>query len=84
MGLFGTVPGCTRLYLALPRSAIIYLTIECHRPPLCGSNASVYTGLNAQKLNYVERGWVGNFRKHLSYEHSSVKNANGKNFDQNG
>ena len=32
MGLFSTVPvpGCTWLYLALPRSAIIYLTIDCH------------------------------------------------------
>ena len=46
--LYMAVPGCTRLYLALPRSAM--LTIDCHRLQLTGLNASVYTGLNVQKI----------------------------------
>ena len=39
------LPGCTRLYLILPRYDLPY-----HRLPLTGLNASVYTGLNGQKL----------------------------------
>ena len=70
MGLFSTVPGSTWLYLALPRSAMIYLATDCDILPLTGLNASVHTGLNAQKL-YVDRiGWMGvsEVRTHLSYE----------------
>ena len=74
MGLFSTVPGCTRLYLALHRSAMIYLTIDCHRLPLTGLNASVYTGLNVQKLKVGWMGWdLGrNLWKHLFHEHLSA------------
>ena len=66
MGLFSTVRGCTWLYLALPgftwlylalpRSAMIYLTIDCYKLPLTGLTASVYTGLNAQKL--IGLDWI--------------------------
>ena len=42
MGLSSAAPGCTRLYLALPMSAIIYLTTskDCHIL-LTGLNTSV-------------------------------------------
>ena len=53
MGLFSTVPDCTRLYLALPWSALINHSTDCHILPLTGLNA-VYTGLNAQKWD----GWM--------------------------
>ena len=43
------------LYLALPLSAMIYLTIDCHRLPLTGLNASVYTGLNVQAISDMIR-----------------------------
>ena len=41
------------------RCAMIYLTIDCHRLPLIGLNAPVYTGLNAQKLFISGLGRVG-------------------------
>ena len=44
MGLFSW------MNLALPWCAMIYLTIDCHRLPLTGLNAPVYTGLNVQKI----------------------------------
>ena len=47
--------GCTWLYLALPWSALIYLSTDCHVLPLTGLNAFVFTGLNAQKVD----GWMG-------------------------
>ena len=50
------------------RCAMIYLTIDCHRLPLIGLNAPVYTGLNAQKLHKLD-GWMGSLWKYLFYEH---------------
>ena len=38
----GSLQHCTWMYLALPRSAMIYLTIDCRRLPLTGLDASAY------------------------------------------
>ena len=37
---------------------MIYLTTDCHTLPLTGLNASVYTGLNAQKLKVDGWDWI--------------------------
>ena len=59
MGLFSTVPGCTWLYPAVPGSALVYHDLPCHRLPLTGLNAFVYTGFNAMKLYVGWVGWIG-------------------------
>ena len=59
MGLFSTVPGCTWLYPAVPGSALVYHDLPCHRLPLTGLNAFVYTGSNAQSgMDGTGLGWT--------------------------
>ena len=49
-----------------------YLTMDCNRLPLTGLNASVYTGLNDQKLSVHGYGMDGNLWMHLFHENRSA------------
>ena len=69
------VPGCTWLHPAVPGSAL-----DCHRL-YEGLNASVYTGLNAQRYSISNSGWMGLGKTHSLQYYNCKVDRNPVQFD---